>query len=109
MSKEAGLVTNARVNEPLIIRINKELEDQGSQGDEGGADDGDAVVDVVPGDFSCEVLDLPEPHENIKAETRQPEEDWYHWKLEQETKNDAAAGVDQDATERGDDNDNDVG
>lgn len=82
------------------VWIRCELEDQGDDGDGGGAEDGEGVVEVVPGHLRrAEVLDLAEPEPHVHTQARQPEEDGERGELEQEAEHDAAAGVDEDVVE----------
>ena len=47
--KEASVVSNARMDEVVaILWLYEKLEEECDDGDDSRADDGDAVVDVVP-------------------------------------------------------------
>ena len=92
-----------------ILWLYEKLEEECDDGDDSRADDGDAVVDVVPWHLHGQVLDPPEPHQNIKAEACEPEEDTYHGELKQQTKYDTTAGLYEEMSEAADDDDNDKG
>ena len=77
-----------------LILICHELQDHGHDGDDGGAQDGHGVVQVIPRHLSgSEVVDLPEPEPDIDTETGQPEEDGECGELEEEASDDTSAGV----------------
>ena len=111
MFKKTGCFSYTRMDEAStrLFRVNEELEEESYDGDNDGADDGEAVVNVVLGHLHGEVLDLAKPHENIKAETGEPEEDTEHGELEKQTKNDATACLEDEVPELEDDDVNYVG
>ena len=77
-----------------LILICHKLQDHGHDGDDGGAQDGHGVVQVVPGHLGGpEVVDLPKSEPDIDTETSQPEEDGEGGELEEEASDDTSAGV----------------
>ena len=77
-----------------LVLICHKLQDHGHDGDDGGAQDGHGVVQVIPGHLGgSEVMDLPKSEPDIDTETSQPEEDGEGGELEEEASDDTSAGV----------------
>ena len=86
------------MNVSRLILICRELQDHGHDGDDGGAQDGHGVVQVIPRHLGgSEVMDLPEPEIDIDTETGQPEEDGEGGELEEEASDDTSTCVSDQA------------
>ena len=63
------------MNVASLLLILHKLQDHGDEGDDGGAEDGDGVVHVVPGHLcALDVFDLSEPQPDFRTDTGHPEE-----------------------------------
>ena len=85
------------MNVASLILVLHELQDHGDDGDDGRAEDGHGVVQVVPGHLSGpEVVNLPESQPDVDTEACQPKEDGEGGELEEEACDDTSAGVGQE-------------
>jgi len=96
LSKLTGL-TNTGMDVASLVLVLHELQDHSDDGDDGGAEDGHGVVQVVPRNLGGpEVVNLPEPQPDIDTETGQPEEYGESGELEEEACDDTATGIGQE-------------
>ena len=63
------------MNVTSFLLVHYKLQDRGHDGDDGWAEDGDRVVQVVPGHLNVtDIVNLPESKPDFNTERGQPEE-----------------------------------